>query len=126
MIRRATVLAAALLWAALGLRPESGPPQGGQHWWEKEPLRIIDLVTSTGQVMFMDAAEMAARKAGQGYNAEHLEIMDLKGGLEAGAGVKSVSSLMAPRKLEFSADEKGTVRFTLPRVEEYEVVVIEK
>jgi hypothetical protein len=82
MIRRAIVLASVLFWAALGLRSETAPPQDGRHWWEKEPLRIIDLVTSTGQVMFMDAAEMAARKAGQSYNAEHLEIMDLKGGLD--------------------------------------------
>jgi len=53
-----------------------------KHWWEKEPLRIIDLVTSTGQIAALGPAEMAREKAAQRYNAEHLEVMDMKGGLD--------------------------------------------
>jgi len=50
-----------------------------KHWWEKEPLRILDLVTSMGQITALDAA-VASEKAAHGFNAEHLEIMDIAGG----------------------------------------------
>ncbi len=52
-----------------------------KHWWEKEPLRILDLVTSMGQISALDAA-VAAEKAAHAYNAEHLEIMDIAGGAD--------------------------------------------
>ena len=53
-----------------------------QPWWEREPLRIIDLVTSLGRIDYLPAATLAERKAAQRYNAEHLEIMRLPAGLD--------------------------------------------
>lgn len=53
-----------------------------QRWWEREPLRIIDLTTSVSGVDFRPPAEVAARKAALGYNAEHLEIMGRGAGLD--------------------------------------------
>ncbi len=50
-----------------------------KHWWEKEPLRILDLVTSMGQITALDAA-VAAEKASHAFNAEHLEVMDISDG----------------------------------------------
>lgn len=46
-----------------------------------EPLRILDLTTSVTKVDFRDPAELAARKAALGYNAEHLDIMGMPAGL---------------------------------------------
>ena len=51
-------------------------------WWEGEPLRIIDLTTSLTRIDAQDPAALAARKAGQQYNAEHLEIMGMPAGLD--------------------------------------------
>ncbi len=53
-----------------------------QPWWEREPLRIIDLVTSLDRIDYLPPAEQAARKAAQLYNAEHLQAMMLPGGLD--------------------------------------------
>lgn len=52
-----------------------------KHWWEKEPLRILDLVTSMGQITALDAAA-AAEKQAHAFNSEHLEIMDIAGGAD--------------------------------------------
>jgi hypothetical protein len=52
------------------------------HWWEKEPLRILDLVSSTGQIIFREPGPLVAEKAAQYYGAEHLEVMDLIKGLD--------------------------------------------
>lgn len=52
------------------------------NWWESEPLRIIDLTTSMTRPDQYDPAKLAARKAELGYNAEHLEIMRMPGGLD--------------------------------------------
>ena len=51
-------------------------------WWEREPLRILDLTTSITRINYRPAAELAARKAALGYNAEHLDIMGMRGGLD--------------------------------------------
>ncbi len=53
-----------------------------QHWWEQEPLRILDLGTSFGQITYEPAAKLAAEKAAQFYNAEHLDIMNMPAGLD--------------------------------------------
>jgi hypothetical protein len=53
-----------------------------QPWWEREPLRILDLVTSLGRIDYLPAEELAARKAAQLYNAEHLDVMMLPAGLD--------------------------------------------
>ena len=53
-----------------------------QPWWEREPLRIIDLITSMSQIDYRDPARIAQEKAALGYNAEHLEIMAMPAGLD--------------------------------------------
>jgi hypothetical protein len=53
-----------------------------QHWWDREPLRIIDLTTSMSRIDYRDPAQLAQEKAALGYNAEHLEIMGMPAGLD--------------------------------------------
>jgi len=53
-----------------------------ERWWEREPLRIVDVTSDIGQFAPHDAAAEAARKAGLGFNAEHLAIMQIAGGLD--------------------------------------------
>ncbi len=55
---------------------------GQTQWWEREPLRIIDLETSMHKIDYRDPAEVAARKAELGFNAEHFEVMGMPGGLD--------------------------------------------
>ncbi|MCC6293284.1 MAG: beta-galactosidase trimerization domain-containing protein [Bryobacterales bacterium] len=69
-----------LLLGAIVAMP--GLLQAQPNWWEAEPLRIIDLGTSFTQLDSYDPAKLAARKAELGYNAEHLEIMRMPGGLD--------------------------------------------
>ncbi len=59
-----------------------GQPTPASHWWEGEPLRIIDVVSSFNQLDQRQPEAWAARKAGQHYNTEHLEIMTLIKGLD--------------------------------------------
>ncbi len=51
-------------------------------WWDREPLRIIDLTTSISRIDEFDPAALAARKAELGYNAEHLEVMGMPAGMD--------------------------------------------
>ena len=51
-----------------------------EKWWEKEPLRILDLVTVFGQINWRPVAELAREKAAFGCNAEHLHVMQFAGG----------------------------------------------
>jgi len=74
------VLASVLLVASVLLAEERSPPAA--HWWEQEPLRIFHLVSSMGQIAFRPPAELAAAKAAQLYNAEHLEVMGMPKGLD--------------------------------------------
>jgi len=53
-----------------------------QPWWEREPLRIIDLTTSMSRIDYRDPAALAQQKAELGYNAEHLEVMAMPAGLD--------------------------------------------
>ncbi len=52
------------------------------HWWESEPLRIVDVVTSFDQLTQRSPADWATAKAEQFYNAEHFEVMNLIRGLD--------------------------------------------
>ncbi len=52
------------------------------RWWQKEPLRICDIVTSMDRIDGVPPAELAEWKASRGFNAEHLEIMGMEGGLD--------------------------------------------
>ena len=45
-------------------------------------MRIIDLTTSMSGIDFRPPAEVAARKAALGYNAEHFEVMGMPAGLD--------------------------------------------
>ncbi|MBI3679882.1 MAG: beta-galactosidase trimerization domain-containing protein [Acidobacteria bacterium] len=53
-----------------------------KHWWEREPLSIVDVTTSIGRGGPEDPAKSVGRKLGLFYNAEHLEIMDMPAGLD--------------------------------------------
>jgi len=53
-----------------------------QHWWEHEPLRIIDLTTSVSRIDYRDPARLAQEIAELSYNAEHFEIMAMPAGLD--------------------------------------------
>ena len=78
-MRPTVVIAVVLLWSAL---PAPAQPSG-PHWWQREPLRIVDLVTGMDGVNFRPAAEIAAEKARLGYNSEHLDVMGfVPGGMD--------------------------------------------
>jgi hypothetical protein len=53
-------------------------------------------------------------------------LHDVRITLAAEKKVKRVSSLMHPQTLRTRRDDEGRVQFVLPRVDEYEVVVIER
>lgn len=53
-----------------------------QPWWDREPLRIIDLTTSISRIDELDPVYLATQKAALGYNAEHLEVMGMPAGLD--------------------------------------------
>jgi hypothetical protein len=66
----------------LGVFAVVGLLSAEQHWWEREPLRIIDLTTSMSRIDYRDPAQLAQEKAALGYNAEHLEVMGMPAGLD--------------------------------------------
>lgn len=68
-------------WLAAGLTALSSLP-AQTPWWDREPLRIIDLTTSISRIDQTDPAALAARKAALGYSAEHLEVMGMPAGLD--------------------------------------------
>ena len=82
----ARALGRVLLLSFLGMQaaglPAAEKTAKPPHWWEKEPLRILDLVSSTGQIVFREPGSLVAEKAAQFYGAEHLEVMDLVKGLD--------------------------------------------
>ncbi len=54
-----------------------------EPWWRREQLRIIDVTTSlTEKVDAMDPAKSAAAKADLAFNVEHLDVMQIAGGLD--------------------------------------------
>jgi hypothetical protein len=55
---------------------------GAVHWWEKEPLRILNQVNALSLTIRIPPAELAAEKAAQSYNVEHFEATDMRGGLD--------------------------------------------
>jgi len=61
------------------LAQSTAPPK---HWWQSKPLRIIDITTSIDRVGTIPPAELAEWKARHGFNSEHLEIMEMQGGLD--------------------------------------------
>ncbi len=74
-------IAIALLCGALRA-PLQCQTRDARPWWQNEPLRIIDVVTSFDELNRHTPAEWAERKAAQGYNLEHLEVMNLVKGLD--------------------------------------------
>lgn len=54
-----------------------------EPWWRREPLRIIDVTASlTNKVDAADPAAIAAAKSALGFNMEHLDVMQIAGGLD--------------------------------------------
>jgi hypothetical protein len=66
--------------AAGSLLAQSNAPV--KRWWQKEPLRIIDVTSSIDRVGTVPPAQLAEWKAKSGFNSEHLEIMEMQGGLD--------------------------------------------
>jgi len=60
----------------------AAPAEPAPHWWQREPLRIINLVNALSLTIRIPPAELAARKVDQGYNVEHFEATDMRGGLD--------------------------------------------
>ncbi len=77
LTRRTFLASAALLIPASAHTrvPASALAHSGK-WWEEEPLCIIDLVTAYGQIAWRPPAQLAREKAAQGYNVEHLHVMN--------------------------------------------------
>lgn len=74
-----------------------GCSPAAEHWWEKEPLRIIDLSTAMGGVDYMPPTQAAEQKAKLGFNTEHLEIMEMPGGMDDGHFFFSTKLASAPK-----------------------------
>jgi len=70
------------LLAALLAAPIASAVPAQKHWWEEQPLIIVHVVTSTGQITYLPPAEFASRKAAQAYNTEHFEVMNMLAGLD--------------------------------------------
>jgi hypothetical protein len=61
------------------LGQSTAPPK---RWWQSKPLRIIDVTSSIDRVGTVPPAELAEWKANSGFDSEHLEIMEMQGGLD--------------------------------------------
>jgi hypothetical protein len=65
------------LFAALS--PAAGP----EHWWQREPLRLVDLVTGMDGINWAPADVVAAKKARLAFNSEHFDVMGfVPGGMD--------------------------------------------
>jgi len=71
-----------LFFALLAMLMLAGSATPQKPWWEQGPLRIIDLTTSISRIDYRDPALLARQKAEQGYDTEHLDIMQMPGGLD--------------------------------------------
>ena len=70
-----------VLWLGAAL-PAQTPVEPAVHWWEKEPLRILNQVNALSLTIQIPPAGLAAEKAAQFYNVEHFEATDMRGGLD--------------------------------------------
>ena len=52
------------------------------HWWENEPLRIIDLVVTDDLLKSQSPEQLADLKADRFYNAEHFGALSFIGGAD--------------------------------------------
>ena len=71
--------------ASLSLLYAQPHPAGAvaRPWWEREgPLRILDTATCYTGVTSPSPALEAAQRASSGFNAEHLHVMGMAGGLD--------------------------------------------
>lgn len=65
------------LFAALSPAAES------DHWWQREPLRLVDLVTGMDGIDWAPAAVVAEKKARLAFNSEHFDVMGfVPGGMD--------------------------------------------
>lgn len=54
-----------------------------QHWWQREPLRLVDLVTGMDGINWAPAGVVAEKKARLGFNSEHFDVMGfVPGGMD--------------------------------------------
>jgi hypothetical protein len=101
----------AVIAAALGAEP------AGRHWWEREPLRIVDVVTSFGQIAERPPEPWVALKMRQFYNTEHLEIMNLAKGLDDQGFFFKSQAAGKPRVIFSAAGHKPWTFSVLPEAE---------
>lgn len=58
-------------------------PADPQHWWQREPLRLVDLVTGMDGINWAPPAAVAEKKARLGFNSEHFDVMGfVPGGMD--------------------------------------------
>src|SRR5262249_40200995 len=69
------------VWLAAALQAQT-TTSPSLHWWEKEPLRILNQVNALSLTIQISPAELAVEKATQFYNVEHFEATDMRGGLD--------------------------------------------
>ena len=74
-MKKLIAVAAVLLWCASSLSAQ-------ERWWEQEPIRIIDVTSDLAKVEPHDPVANASNKSELGFNAEHLAIMQIAGGLD--------------------------------------------
>ncbi|MBI4662796.1 MAG: hypothetical protein HY735_28610 [Verrucomicrobia bacterium] len=120
--------------SALGAGVASAGP-AARPWWEREiPLRILDTGSCYTGVTSPSPALDASQKASLAFDVEHLHMMVMAGGLDDQefffsskvAGKPNEDYLMHPKTLAAQKGQTGRIQFTVPQVNEYEVIVIEK
>ncbi len=68
-----------LLW---GLLLPASQTAATAHWWERGPLRIIDLPVTPALLATFSPNELAAFKSDRSFNAEHFGGLDLMGSVD--------------------------------------------
>jgi hypothetical protein len=66
------------LWLLLSLAPASR----AEHWWEREPIRILDLLNFYDQIDMWTPEETARRKAALGFPVDNMYVHLLKHGFD--------------------------------------------
>jgi hypothetical protein len=55
---------------------------GPEHWWQREPIRILDLLNFYDQIDMWPPEETARRKAALGFPVDNLYVHLLKHGFD--------------------------------------------
>jgi len=88
--------------AALCLLLLTAPPTRAEHWWQREPIRILDLLNFYDQIDMWPPEETAARKAALGFPVDNMYVHLLKHGFDD-QGFYFKTSLAARERPDFLA-----------------------